>query len=117
MVSFPLYGRNDPNVAKEISRDNPIEMLDAYDVRDGQLNMYVAYAGRDEFHLEAQAEELSVSRPRARPARHRGLLAARPPRQGDGAGHGCPTPWTGSAPSWRRTRRTTDGPGRPSSLY
>jgi len=56
MVSFPLYGRNDPNVAEEISRDNPIEMLDAYDVRDGQLNMYVAYAGRDEFHLEAQAE-------------------------------------------------------------
>ncbi len=56
MVSFPLYGRGNPDAAELIARDNPIEMLDAYDVRDGEFNMYVAYAGRDEFHLEAEVE-------------------------------------------------------------
>lgn len=55
-VSFPLYGRNDPNVAELISHENPIEMLDAYDVRDGQFNMYIAYAGRDQFNCDAQVE-------------------------------------------------------------
>ena len=39
-----------------IARENPIEMLDAYDVRNGEINMYVAYAGLDQFNLDAQAE-------------------------------------------------------------
>ncbi len=39
-----------------IARDNPIEMLDAYNVQNGDINMYVAYAGMDEFNLDAQAE-------------------------------------------------------------
>ncbi len=55
-VGPPLYGRNNPDTAALISQDNPIEMLDAYDVRNGEFNLYIAYAGRDNFNLEAQAE-------------------------------------------------------------
>ncbi len=55
-VVNPLYGRHNPNTAALISSDNPIEMLDAYDVRDGEFNLYVAYAGRDNYNLDAQAE-------------------------------------------------------------
>jgi S-formylglutathione hydrolase FrmB len=55
-VGFPLYGRKNPYMAALVARDNPIEMLDAYDVQDGEINMYVAYAGLDEFNLDAQAE-------------------------------------------------------------
>ena len=55
-VGPPLYGRRNPDTAALISQDNPIEMLDAYDVRNGEFNLYVAYAGRDNFNLEAQAE-------------------------------------------------------------
>ena len=56
MVRNPLYGRGNPDTAALVAQDNPIEMLDAYDVRDGEFNLYVAYAGRDNFNLDAQAE-------------------------------------------------------------
>jgi S-formylglutathione hydrolase FrmB len=52
----PLYGRNNPNTADEIARENPIEMLDAYDVKEGRLAMYVAYGGKDQFNIAAQVE-------------------------------------------------------------
>jgi S-formylglutathione hydrolase FrmB len=55
-LGFPLYGRKNPDTAELIARENPIEMLDAYDVQDGQIGMYVAYAGLDQFNLDAQAE-------------------------------------------------------------
>jgi hypothetical protein len=53
---YPLYGRHNPETAALISRDNPIEMLDTYDVHEGQLAMYIAYGGRDQFNLDAQVE-------------------------------------------------------------
>jgi len=53
---YPLYGKNNPDVVALVSAENPIEMLDSYDVRPGDLEMYVAYAGKDEFNLDAQAE-------------------------------------------------------------
>jgi hypothetical protein len=52
---FPLYGPG-PQALDAISRDNPIEMLDACDVRPGQLSMLVAYGGRDQFNIDAQVE-------------------------------------------------------------
>jgi S-formylglutathione hydrolase FrmB len=55
-VIGPLYGRRNPNAAPLISRDNPVEMLELYDVRPGQLEMYVAYGGRDQFNIDAQVE-------------------------------------------------------------
>jgi S-formylglutathione hydrolase FrmB len=53
---YTLYGRGNPDTLGLIIRDNPIEMLDAYDIHDGDLAMYIAYAGRDQFGINAQVE-------------------------------------------------------------
>jgi pimeloyl-ACP methyl ester carboxylesterase len=66
-VLTPLYGRRYPDVAAEVSRENPIEMLDAYDVRPGQFELYVAYGGLDQFNIDAQVESFLYR------ARQRGL--------------------------------------------
>jgi S-formylglutathione hydrolase FrmB len=55
-VVFPLYGRGNPDTTALISRENPLEMLDALDVQEGQLAMYIAYGGKDQFNLDAQVE-------------------------------------------------------------
>jgi S-formylglutathione hydrolase FrmB len=53
----PVLGRDfGPEGVSRLSTINPIEMLDSYDVRDGDLAMYVAYGGRDEFNIDAQVE-------------------------------------------------------------
>jgi S-formylglutathione hydrolase FrmB len=65
-VVYPLYGRG-PDVIARVSENNPIEMLDAYDVRPGELAMCVAFGGRDEFNLDAQIESFLYR------ARQRGL--------------------------------------------
>ncbi|HEX3315067.1 MAG TPA: alpha/beta hydrolase-fold protein [Gemmataceae bacterium] len=51
----PVFGF-DGETVRQMSRENPIEQLDRYGVKDGELAMYVAYAGHDEFNLDAQAE-------------------------------------------------------------
>lgn len=53
---FPLYGRNNPDIVEIVSRESPIEMLDLYDVRPGQVEMYVGYGGKDQFNMDAQVE-------------------------------------------------------------
>jgi S-formylglutathione hydrolase FrmB len=63
----PLYSRRNPETLPAISSNNAIEMLDLYDVRPGQLEMYVAYGGRDQFNIDAQVESFLFV------ARHRGL--------------------------------------------
>lgn len=55
-VVYPLYGRNNPDTAVLVARDNPIEMLDTYGVKPGDLQLYVGYGGRDEFNIDAQVE-------------------------------------------------------------
>jgi hypothetical protein len=52
---YPLYGRG-PDAVARLSSENPIEMIDSYGLQPGQLSLYVAYAGRDQFNLDAQAE-------------------------------------------------------------
>jgi pimeloyl-ACP methyl ester carboxylesterase len=64
-----LYGRG-PHAVAEISRENPIEMLDTFHVCPGELAMYVGYAGRDNFNLDAQTESFLYC------ARQRGLCVA-----------------------------------------
>ena len=54
-VIDPLFGRG-PEALAAVIRENPIEMLDAYGVQEGNVDMYVAYAGRDEYYIEAQVE-------------------------------------------------------------
>jgi hypothetical protein len=51
-----LYGLFNPDTANLVGSENPIEMLDTHDVKDGELEMYVAYGGRDQFNLDAQVE-------------------------------------------------------------
>jgi pimeloyl-ACP methyl ester carboxylesterase len=50
-----LYGRGGATI-EGMARENPIEMLDAYDVQPGQLAMYIAYGGKDQFNIDAQVE-------------------------------------------------------------
>jgi S-formylglutathione hydrolase FrmB len=69
-VIGPLYGRRNPDSLAKVIANNPIEMLDAYDIRPGQLNLYVAYGGKDEFNLDAQVESFLYR------ARERGLEIA-----------------------------------------
>jgi S-formylglutathione hydrolase FrmB len=65
-VFGPLYGR-DPSAIEAISLENPIEMIDRLDLKDGELALYVAYGGRDQFNIDAQVESFLYR------ARQRGL--------------------------------------------
>ncbi len=55
-VVHPLYGARNPDTAALVASENPIEMLDAYDVREGRLAMYIGYGGKDEFNITAQVD-------------------------------------------------------------
>jgi pimeloyl-ACP methyl ester carboxylesterase len=55
-VTDPLYGRRIVPSAEEVSRENPIEMLDMYNVQNGELAMFIGYGGRDQFNIDAQVE-------------------------------------------------------------
>jgi S-formylglutathione hydrolase FrmB len=52
---YPVFG-TDFNAIMLASQENPIELIDHYRLRNGDLDMFVGYAGRDEFNLDAQAE-------------------------------------------------------------
>jgi S-formylglutathione hydrolase FrmB len=51
----PLFGRG-PQALAGMSRINPLEMMERYDLRNGELDMFIAYGGKDEFNVEAQVE-------------------------------------------------------------
>jgi S-formylglutathione hydrolase FrmB len=55
-IQADLFNFKDPNIATEIAAVNPTEMLDFYNIKNGMLNMYLAYGRKDEFNLDAQAE-------------------------------------------------------------
>jgi pimeloyl-ACP methyl ester carboxylesterase len=65
----PLYDRKD-DILSAIIQENPAEMLDAYDLKPGELDMYIGYGGRDEFNIDAQVESFLFL------ARERGLCIA-----------------------------------------
>ncbi len=65
-ITTPLFGRG-PQVIEALSRENPIEMLDRFDVQPGQYQMFVAYGARDQFNIDAQVESFLYL------ARQRGL--------------------------------------------
>lgn len=54
-VIDPIFGRSE-EAMEELIRENPIEMLGRYGIHDGDLEMYVAYGGKDEFNIDAQVE-------------------------------------------------------------
>jgi hypothetical protein len=50
---------------ESISRENPIELLDRTNVQPGELEMFIAYGGKDQFNIAAQVESfLYVARQR-----------------------------------------------------
>jgi S-formylglutathione hydrolase FrmB len=51
----PMFGRG-PDAMDELGQINPIELLDAYDVKEGELSLFVAYGGKDELNIAAQVE-------------------------------------------------------------
>lgn len=51
----PLFGFGD-DALEEMARQNPIELLHATGLRNGELAMFVAFAGKDEFNIDAQVE-------------------------------------------------------------
>jgi S-formylglutathione hydrolase FrmB len=64
-LAYPLFGKWNKNAINRIAAENPIEMLEAYDVQPGQFDLFVGYGGRDEFNIDAQVESfLYVARQR-----------------------------------------------------
>jgi hypothetical protein len=55
-IISPLYSRRNPDTLPAVIRNNPIEMLDLYDVQPGAIQMYAAYGGKDQFNIAAQVE-------------------------------------------------------------
>jgi pimeloyl-ACP methyl ester carboxylesterase len=51
----PIYGRG-PIALAQIAAENPAEMLTTYDVKPGDLEMWVGYGALDEFNIDAQVE-------------------------------------------------------------
>lgn len=56
MFTQPLYGFCNPDAIYEIARQNPYEMLDAHDLKPGELDLFAGYGKRDEFNIDAQVE-------------------------------------------------------------
>ena len=65
----PLYDR-DKDVLAIISRENPIEMIDSYGLKEGELSMFAGYGSHDQFNLDAQVESFVAL------AKQRGLTIA-----------------------------------------
>jgi S-formylglutathione hydrolase FrmB len=63
-VIDPLFGRG-PEALEAVKRENPVEMIDRLGIPPGLFDIYIAYAGRDEFNVDAQVESfLYVARER-----------------------------------------------------
>ena len=54
-VIEPVFGQSEQGL-QEVIKHNPIEMIDSYNLRPGELEMYCCYGKKDEFNLAAQIE-------------------------------------------------------------
>ncbi len=54
----PVYGE-DPGLIARVTRDNPADLLEATDLRPGELAMYVNYSALDNYNFDAQAESFA----------------------------------------------------------
>jgi S-formylglutathione hydrolase FrmB len=62
----PVFGL-EADAINQISQENPIEMIDRYQLSPGELAMFIAYNGKDEYNIDAQVESFVYV------ARRRGL--------------------------------------------
>ena len=51
----PIFGRSEQGL-QEVMKHNPIEMIDSYNLKPGELEMYVCYGKHDEFNMGVQIE-------------------------------------------------------------
>jgi S-formylglutathione hydrolase FrmB len=51
----PLIGCG-PDAMAKLASFNPIEVMDQYDLKDGELALFIGYGGLDEFNIGAQVE-------------------------------------------------------------
>src|SRR5262249_29882748 len=51
----PLYGHG-PEAIEGMSSINPLELMERTNLRPGELNLYIAYGGLDEYNVKAQVE-------------------------------------------------------------
>jgi pimeloyl-ACP methyl ester carboxylesterase len=65
----PLFG-NGPEAVAGISGINPLELMERSDLQNGELDLFVAYGGKDEFNVAAQVESFLYC------ARQRGIEVA-----------------------------------------
>jgi S-formylglutathione hydrolase FrmB len=54
-VVRPVFGEGDEALVN-IAANNPLELVLSTGLRNGELSMFVGYAGRDEFNVDAQVE-------------------------------------------------------------
>jgi S-formylglutathione hydrolase FrmB len=52
----PACGRFGAESIAELSRINPIEIMERVNLQDKELDLYVAYGGKDEFSMDAQVD-------------------------------------------------------------
>lgn len=52
----PLFHGRGPGTVERLSLENPTEMIIRGELKEGDLDLYVAYGGRDEFNVDAQVE-------------------------------------------------------------
>jgi poly(3-hydroxybutyrate) depolymerase len=55
-VTDPIVGRRNPNGMAFLATQNPVELLDALDIRPGEFEMFIGYSKKDEFNIDAQVE-------------------------------------------------------------
>jgi hypothetical protein len=54
----PMFGRGD-EVIPGMARINPLEVLERSGMKKGDLDLYLAYGGRDEFNVAAQVQSFA----------------------------------------------------------
>jgi hypothetical protein len=51
----PLFGMGNQALSG-LSAINPLEIMEAYDLKDGEMDLYISYGGKDEFHIPNQVQ-------------------------------------------------------------
>jgi enterochelin esterase-like enzyme len=52
----PIFGRDRSNAIPFMSANNPVEMLDTYDIKPGMYEMFIGYGTKDDLNVNAQCE-------------------------------------------------------------
>ena len=51
----PIFGK-DPNIIDKVETNNPSDLMFSRDLKPGELQIFIRYAGRDNFNFDAQIE-------------------------------------------------------------